>query len=402
MAADLEHVRPRLGQRRPHGEPHAAQRFHDVVDAAGEGGDVVGVDRREQRDAELVAAELAVALGVDDAVVAQDARDGEGVGHRLVDVDGGDDVAALVRVGHERRGVARRLGPAVDRGGGLVAAAGRPLEPALLVDPLDLLVGQEDRGQRRGVVGLVLAAVLEGDAEVERRGHPALRRRDPRDAIDGRRRGRREPEATVGRQALLRGEVVDVDLARLEAQTAGRRGGVDDHEPVGAGGPLERHGHAGGGLVVGEAVGVDVGVGHRERVRAGIGEEVGRLVEVRRGGGDLGELRRELAEAEVLAAPIDEPEARRRPRTRWCRRCRAAPRSRRGGRAARPARCGAPRPRTAPGPAGGRCRGSRGRRRPAPRRPRGGPSTGPQPKRPSAGSRSTGILMSGSGGVTRP
>ena len=182
------------------------------------------------------------------------------------------------------------------------------VETALLVDPLHLLVGQEDRGEGRGVVGLVLAAVLEGDPEVEGRGDPALRCRDPCDAVDGRGRGRREPEATVGGQALLRGEVVDVDLARLEAQTAGRRGGVDDDEPVGTGGPLQRHGHTGGGLVVGEAVGVDLGVGHRERVRPRIGEQVGRLVEVRRGGGDLRELGRELAEAEVLAPPIDEPE----------------------------------------------------------------------------------------------
>jgi len=34
--------------------------------AWGEGGDVVGVDRREHRDAQLVAPELAVRLGVDD------------------------------------------------------------------------------------------------------------------------------------------------------------------------------------------------------------------------------------------------------------------------------------------------------------------------------------------------
>ena len=40
----------------------------DVVDARGERGDVVGLDRREHADAQLVAPELAVALGVDDAV----------------------------------------------------------------------------------------------------------------------------------------------------------------------------------------------------------------------------------------------------------------------------------------------------------------------------------------------
>ena len=125
----------------------------------------------------------------------------------------------------------------------------------------------------------------------------------------GRRRGGGQPQPAVGRQALLRGEVVDVDLVRVEAQAAGGRGGVDEHEAVGAGGPLERHRHAGGGLVVGEAVGVDLGVGDGQRVGARVGEQVGRLAQVRGGGDGVGELRRELAEAEVLAALVDEPEA---------------------------------------------------------------------------------------------
>ena len=42
--------------------------------AVGEGGDVVGLDGGEHRDAQLVAAELAVGLGVDDAVGAQRRR----------------------------------------------------------------------------------------------------------------------------------------------------------------------------------------------------------------------------------------------------------------------------------------------------------------------------------------
>ena len=221
VPGDLEDVVPRLGQRRPDGEPHAASRLDDEVDAPGEGGDVVGLDGGEQGDPELVAAQLAVALGVDDPVVAEHRRHHVGVGHRGVEVDRGDHVAALRRLGHERGGVARGLGPAVDRLGGPVAAGGRPLEAAVLVDPVDLLVGEEDRGQGGGVVGLVLAAVLEGDAEVERRRDPAVGRRDPLDALDGRRRRGRQPEAAVGRQALLRREVVDVDLAA--GRSAARR-----------------------------------------------------------------------------------------------------------------------------------------------------------------------------------
>ena len=37
-----------------------------MVDAAAQAGDVIGFDRREHGDPELVAAELAVRLGVDD------------------------------------------------------------------------------------------------------------------------------------------------------------------------------------------------------------------------------------------------------------------------------------------------------------------------------------------------
>ena len=45
-----------------------AERLHHVVDTGGEGGDVVGLDGGEHAHPELVAAELAVRIGVDDAV----------------------------------------------------------------------------------------------------------------------------------------------------------------------------------------------------------------------------------------------------------------------------------------------------------------------------------------------
>ncbi len=59
---------------------------------------------------------------------------------------------------------------------------------------------------------------------------------------------------------------------------------------------------------MGQAVGVDLRVGHRQGMGARVGEEVGRLAEVGSGGDGVGELRGELAEAQVLAAGLDETE----------------------------------------------------------------------------------------------
>ena len=64
----------------------------------------------------------------------------------------------------------------------------------------------------------------------------------------------------------------------------------------------------------------------------------------------------------------------RRPRTRWCRRCRAPPRSRRARTTARPGPAGAGRPGTSPSAGGGWCRGRWRRPRPGRRPPRGAPS----------------------------
>ena len=68
----------------------------DVLDAADELADVVGLDRREARHAQLVAAQLAVGLDVDDAVGAQDLGDRGGV-DRVVDVDRRDDLRPVRR-----------------------------------------------------------------------------------------------------------------------------------------------------------------------------------------------------------------------------------------------------------------------------------------------------------------
>src|SRR5690606_36974435 len=61
----------------------AGERFDHGIDARGEGLDVGRLDRGEHPDAELVAAELAVAVGVEDAVGAERVADGVGRDRRV-------------------------------------------------------------------------------------------------------------------------------------------------------------------------------------------------------------------------------------------------------------------------------------------------------------------------------
>src|SRR5262249_39987549 len=98
----------------------------DVVDRAGEHGDVVGLDRGEQADAQLVAAKLAVGLDVDDPVRSQRRRDLRRVD--AVEVDRRGDGAPQRGVGDERGGERARVGPLVDGRGGTVAARRGPFE----------------------------------------------------------------------------------------------------------------------------------------------------------------------------------------------------------------------------------------------------------------------------------
>src|SRR5690606_3197285 len=97
-------------------------------------------------------------------------------------------------------------------------------------------------------------------------------------------------------------------LGDVDGQAARAGGGVDQDERalVGTGRPLDRHGHAGGGLVVGEGVDVDTGGGGRLGVGAGGGGDDVRVGEP--GGllGRLGELGAELAEGEVLRPVLDQ------------------------------------------------------------------------------------------------
>ena len=109
-------------------------------------------------------------------------------------------------------------------------------------------------------------------AQVERGRHPAAaRRRSARSARRAAGEQQRQPQPAVGGEALLRREVVDVDLGRGPRQPAGADVASTSDEARRRRRPAQVHHHAGRGLVVGEGVDVDAGVGDRRRVGAGLG-----------------------------------------------------------------------------------------------------------------------------------
>ena len=211
-----------------------------------------------------------------------------------------------------RRGVRRLVRPAVEPVGRLGRALHRPAEPALRVQPVDLLGHHEQRRHRRGVVGLVLGGVVDRGREVERRRDPPAGRLDLRHPLQRGGRQQGDPQAAVGREALLRCEVVGVGLPYVDRQPAGAGGGVDEQQGVvvGTRHPAYVGHHPGGRLVVRPGVGVDAGLADRLRTGAGLGRDDGRLGEERRRAGRRRELLRELTEREVLAALADQSQHR--------------------------------------------------------------------------------------------
>ena len=141
----------------------------------------------------------------------------------VVEVDRADDQRALGRVGDEGRGELAALGPAVEAAGGVggaLDAAGRGRRARASTGPGRSSSSRVARAGR--VVGLLLARVLERGLQREEGGLPAVAGAvellDPGDR-GGAEGG--EPEAAVGGEALLRGEVVGVGLGDVER--AGRR-----------------------------------------------------------------------------------------------------------------------------------------------------------------------------------
>ena len=227
----------------------------------------------------------------------------------LVEVDRPDHQRALRRIGDERGGRRRGLGPSVEVLRGGAAPRDAELEAAPVEQPLDLVGQQEERGQRGRVVGLVLARVLErgrrarGTAGCQRPSAPSSSsiRAIARRAQD------RQPEAAVRGEGLLRGEVVGVGLRDVDGQSARARGGVDQDEAVArAVGPLHGHHHAGRGLVVGPGDRVRPRIGGRRRGIAGLGLDQDRVGQKGGAGGRLGELRGELAVGEMQRSLADQ------------------------------------------------------------------------------------------------
>ena len=133
-----------------------------------------------------------------------------------------------------------RLGPAVEAAGGVGGALDAPVEAAVAEHPLDLVGEQQQGRQRRRVVGLLLARVLERGLQREEGRLPAAGGAvELLDAGDRGRAEQRQPEAAVGAEGLLRGEVVGVGVGDVDRQAAGARGGVDQDQGVaGVGGAL--------------------------------------------------------------------------------------------------------------------------------------------------------------------
>ena len=276
-----------------------------------------------------------------------------------------------------------------------------PLEAAVAEHPLDL-VGEQDQGRQRGrVVGLLLARVLQRRLQREEGGLPAVAGAvELLDAGDRGRAQQRQPEAAVGAEGLLRGEVVGVGLGDVDRQAAGAGGGVDqDQRLAGALGPAHVDHHPGRGLVVGPGEDVGGGVGGRLRRVAGLGLDHDRVGEERRRRGRLGELLRELAVGEVQGALAHQPGGGGLPEGGGAAVAEddlvAVGQREQLGRGRR----GRARPGRAPAPGGARCPSASARSASA-ASASGRTFEGPQPKRPSAGFSSAGIWV-GLGGLRR-
>ena len=303
--------------------------------------------------------------------------------------------------GSATKGVAKslRLGPAVEAARGVARCARtHQSRPPLAEHPLDLVGEQQQGRQRRRVVGLLLARVVERRLQREEVGLPAaggaVELLDPGD------RGRAEQRPARGRRRRRR-----TSAGRSSRRRPRRRRRAGRRRPrwrrSGPGRRRRRRGARPATMTPVEvslwaqAIDVGGGVGGRRRRVAGLGLDHDRVGEEGRARGRLGELRRELAVGRGAGRARARARRRRRPRRRWCRRCRARPRSRRAAQksSARPAAHAADQ--VADRRLAVRGAHQRPTRSASAASASGRTFEGPQPKRPSAGFSSAGICGGG-------
>ena len=228
------------------------------------------------------------------------------------------------------------LGPLVQHRGRRPAAFGAPLESALVEHPPDLVVDQEQRGDRRRVVRLVERLLVERDPEIERGRRPSVARLD-------RVRSGRSPPASTPRSTVHR-RTRSTSVARSStrrppsASTAARRRRTSRRPR-----PARRRSPTGGAASSPRRSTSRCESARRRRPRrrrrfrmiAGLAPTTTGCFEVRRGG-----RRRRRTSTRTRRTPgarCAGGSARtwRRPRTASCRRCRARSPIRRAGRTAR-------------------------------------------------------------------
>ena len=189
--------------------------------------------------------------------------------------------------------------------------ADAPVEPAAVEHPLDLVGEQDQRRHARACCRSGPCASCRSPSAA-RGSRAASARSAPSSSLDALDRGRAQrgqPEAAVGGEALLRGEVVDVGLGGVERQAAGARGRVDEDERV-ARTPAGRRTSTMTPVEVSlwaQAMTSAPRVGDRLGRVAGLGLDHDRVGEERRAGGRLGELRGELAVDEMQGALAHQP-----------------------------------------------------------------------------------------------
>ncbi len=249
--------------------------------------------------------------------------------------------------------------------------------------------------------GLVQPRVVESHGQVHRPRDPASR------CGDGARSARSRPARAAPARARRRSR--STSAARSSRH---RTGGVD-RQPASAGGGVDRHQaaavhrrrqarrapdlhhHPGRGLVVGEGVDVDASSATASGCVPGLRLDDDRVLEVRGGLGRPPRTSRRTRRRTGVRSAARSGRTSPRPRKRWSHRCRARPRSRRAseklGQAV--ATCPTTRLHRRLAVAGPEIR--RQPTRPARRPASGRTFEGPEPNRPSPGSRWAGITMSG-------